>query len=323
MRLPFRSQAPSREAELFAEAQALLDDGLDAEFVLGLYPDDADWLGRLIGTSQVIGGTYAAEEPSYYFEASLKSRFMEAAGARDHAPAPVYAAPSAFASFRTALASVGVVAAVAAFGVVTFGYATSGDSVPGDWNYAFKRAGERVEYSLARGDGRIDVQIEHAEARIEEIQRLTSSGDLSPTHVKNLVRELDNLKELASENQFNDVQRARVNGLAESTVALLADPPPSATDGRVADEAITRAAEVVAAAAGTPVGSLPTPTATPTETATPAETPTPTETATPSPTPEPTVEPSASPAPTESATVEATASETGEAAAQATATETP
>ena len=34
----------SAEAELLAEAQSLLDDGLDLDFVLGLFPDDAEWL---------------------------------------------------------------------------------------------------------------------------------------------------------------------------------------------------------------------------------------------------------------------------------------
>ena len=81
MRRFFDSQ-PGYDAALFAEAQALADDGLDREFVLGLFPDDAEWLGGLLDFSAELKGAIASEPPSYYFEGSLKSKFI-AAGRAD------------------------------------------------------------------------------------------------------------------------------------------------------------------------------------------------------------------------------------------------
>ena len=72
---------PGRESELFAEAAALMDDGLDADFVLGLYPDDAEWLAPLLQTGRAVRKAVDVEEPSFFFEASLKSKFL--AGARE------------------------------------------------------------------------------------------------------------------------------------------------------------------------------------------------------------------------------------------------
>ena len=46
----------SYEAEVLAEAQALIDDGLDLDFVLDLFPDEADWLAPLLETTTGIAG---------------------------------------------------------------------------------------------------------------------------------------------------------------------------------------------------------------------------------------------------------------------------
>jgi len=49
VKLPFLSRESDDEAELYAEAQALLDDCLEMDFVLDLYPDDAAWLAGVPG----------------------------------------------------------------------------------------------------------------------------------------------------------------------------------------------------------------------------------------------------------------------------------
>ena len=40
MKLPFLDRTPGTEAATYAEAQALLDDGLDRDLVLSLFPND-------------------------------------------------------------------------------------------------------------------------------------------------------------------------------------------------------------------------------------------------------------------------------------------
>ena len=72
------------EAETLAEAQALLDDGLDLDFVLGLFPDDVEWLEGMLTVSEELDAAYAVDSASYYFEASLKSKFLT--GSREARP---------------------------------------------------------------------------------------------------------------------------------------------------------------------------------------------------------------------------------------------
>lgn len=298
MGIPFLRRKPGYEASLYCEAQALVDDGLDPAFVASLYPDDADWLEPLLATADTLAGAFAADEPSYYFEASLKHRFVSGELAAEPVALPARPAPRP--GMLTGLASSAVVAIVAGLGVLTYGFVTAQNAVPGDWNYAFKLAGERFEYSLTRGDERIDVQLQHAEARIYEIQRLSEEGRLTGGSIAKLTRELGSLYDLVRTNELNAVQAAKVNSIRESTVALLGE-----TEGELADEAdraITTANDVAAAASGG-VGSLPspeptlTPTPEPAATSTPAPEPSPTEEPTPAPTEEPTREPTSEPTP--------------------------
>lgn len=266
MRLPFFGRAPDPEAEIFSEAQALLDDGLERDFVLSLFPDDAEWLAELLETSLVIGGAYASEEPSYYFEASLKAKFVAGELAPQAvAPEPIPAAR--FSPVRTAFASVIVLVAATGLGGVIFGFVTSDDSVPGDWNYAFKLAGERIEYSLSRGDERVDVQINHAEARVFEIHQLSDDGNLTKDAIDSFTRELSNLLDLAHNNEFGPVQAAKTTSIHDSVIELLTVAAQrDDTLAAPAAEAISALEEVIAAASGG-VGTLPDPTAEPEDSA--------------------------------------------------------
>ncbi|MCA9822838.1 MAG: hypothetical protein KC470_09540 [Dehalococcoidia bacterium] len=314
----------SREDEVFAEAQALIDDGLELAFVLDLYPEDAAWLTALLDTGIVIGESFAAEEPSYYFEASLKTRFVEAgmeraarAAAPVHEPvAVVPSAPAAGGFFRLqgAVAGTAVAVVLGGMSLLTLGVVTAGDSVPGDWNYAFKLAGERIEYSLSTGDARTDVQIRHTMERVQEFQRLNQKGKVSEKNVEDVRKGLDSLSELVEEEELDPLQRETAKAIAESASQVLT------TTRETQPELAPRIDDTIAVAAG--IGSAatgiaaPTATATPTaattppNTATPATTPKPTGTAEPSETPEPATTPD--PASTPEAGETAETGETGE-----------
>jgi hypothetical protein len=296
-------QRPNREEELFAEAQALVDDGLDLQFVLALYPDDAKWLAPLLDTGIIIGETFAAEEPSYYFEASLKNRFVNAGAekpARAHEPVrePVVVVPSGPAAGLIRLQGVMAGTAVALFlgtmSVLTLGVVTSGDSVPGDWNYAFKLAGERIEYSLSSGNERVDIQLNHTFARIQELRTLNERGEVSPRLIEEFRHELEEINSLTRDRPLDPIQQANARAIGESAQAIL-------DEVKEQNPALTEQVEstkAVAAGIGGTVTAIQEPTATP-EPATPAATAEPTETVEPDETAEPTGEATGEPSVTE------------------------
>lgn len=297
---------PSPEAQVLAEAQALLDDGLDLDFVLGLFPAEAEWLADMLETSAAIEEAYAGESASYYFEGSLKAKFL--AAANRPALVPIALPVPQYSGARTAVASMGVVSAAAAVGVLALGFITAGDAVPGDWNYTFKLANERLEYTLSRGDGRVDVQFRQTENRVYELQRLTRRGDVSVSTLESIEREARALAELSKIQPLDEVQKARAKSLAEqgSAVFTEARKQPEIDPARV-DAAAAAFNDAVATALGAPVTELPTVTASPS--------PEPTETSTPS--PSSTAE-TATPAPDPSATTTPEPSETAEATTTAT-----
>ena len=220
MRRLFDSQ-PGHDAAIFAEAQALADDGLDRDFVLGLFPDDADWLSGLLTFSTELKEAIASEPPSYYFEGSLKSKFLAAgrAAARTPEPQPVFA----LSRMRTVAASMSVAMSAAVLGAITLGFVTAGNAVPGDWNYSFKLANERLEYTLSRGDSRVDIQYRQAEARVQEIRVLSSRGNVSASDLASLEREARALAELARSQPLDDDQRSRQLAITKDASAVLTD----------------------------------------------------------------------------------------------------
>ena len=297
----------STEAEVLSEAQSLIDDGLDLDFVLGLFPDDADWLEGLLTVTTGITEAFAGEQPSYYFEASLKSQFLNAA--REPKPVlPVVVPTPTYSPLRTAVASMSVAGAAAAVGVLALGFVTAGNSVPGDWNYTFKLANERLEYTLSRGNSRVDVQLQQAENRVVELQKLSERGDVSPAQLERVQREIDDLKQTAQQNDLDEMQRARLEGVGrqgKSVVADISQKQPTIPQETV-DAAAAAFDDVVTLGASGP-----------------KEIPTPAATATASPTADASASPSATGS--ASATTTTTASRTPEptASASPTATETP
>ena len=290
---------PGYDAAIFAEAQALADDGLDRDFILGLYPDEQDWLGELLEFTSDVVDAVSADPPSYYFEASLKSRFLAAGRQAARTPEPQPAFP--FARTRAVAASLSVGLSAAIVSVVTLGFVTAGNAVPGDWNYSFKLANERLEYTLSRGDSRVDVQFRLAEARVQEIRVLSSRGDVSASDLASLEREARALADLASRQQLDDEQRERWKGIANRTTVILNE---TRQNQPALDPEVSAAAAAVNAA-NTALAPLPPPPPTPTPTATttpdatatsPASataSPDPTGTATPAPAPSPTANASA------------------------------
>ncbi|HML99199.1 MAG TPA: hypothetical protein PKD75_12020 [Tepidiformaceae bacterium] len=315
---------PGYEAQVLAEARALLDDGLELDFVLGLFPEDASWLEGMLETTSAIEEAFAADSASYYFEASLKAKFL--AAANRPAPAPAILPAPRYSGARTAIASMGVVSAAAAVGVLALGFVTAGDAVPGDWNYAFKLANERIEYTLSRGDGRVDVQLRQTEARVYELQQLTNSGNVSVATLERLQREARALADLAMEQPLDDVQKARARSLAEQGTAVFTEArkQPDVDPAKV-DAAAAAFNDAVATALGGPVNELPTPVATPTAEPTATETPVatttpePGETATPEPTGPPPPKATATPEPATTATTQPQESATATATGSATA----
>ncbi|MEO8541140.1 MAG: hypothetical protein ABI577_15465 [bacterium] len=304
------------QAELLAEAQSLVDDGLEVDFVLGLFPDDAPWLEGMLRLTDDIADVCAGEQPSYYFEASLKSQFLNAART-PKVVAPVVMPMPTYSPARTAVASMSVAGVAAAVGVLALGFVTAGNSVPGDWNYTFKLANERLEYTLSRGDGRVDIQLHQAENRVYELQKLNSRGDVSPAQIVRIQREIDDLKQTAQQSDLDEMQKARLEGIGRqgrSVVADISQKQPTLPQETV-DAAAASFDDVVTLGTGGPK-EIPTPSPTVVATtptvATPEATGTPVPTSTSTPEPTATPSPSASPSasPTESATPEPTATST-------------
>jgi hypothetical protein len=214
-----------------------------------------------------------------------------------------------------------VTTAAAAVGMLALGFITADNSVPGDWNYTFKLANERFEYTLSRGDSRIDVQLQHAQNRVLELKALSDKGQASPSQFERIQREFDELAQLARQKELDPVQRAQfeyVSKSAESVVSNAASKQP---------ELAANAPAVAAAigAAGAAATEL-TPTPTPTAAATPTPAASPSASSTPQPTPEATVTPvpaTETPAPTESATPEPTVTGTQQPSEAASPTASP
>jgi hypothetical protein len=295
---------PDYQATIFAEAQALADDGLDREFVLGLFPDDAEWLGDLLQFSEAIEDTYAGESPSYFFEASLKSKFLAAARTQP-APTPQFT----FGGFRTAVASLSVVTSAAAVGVLALGFITAGSAIPGDWNYSFKLANERLEYTLSHGDSRIDVQFRTTQNRVEELRIKSARGDASPEDIASFEREARALIDLAHMQQLDDFRIAKAKGIADQGAVVLNDVSKKQPE---LNPSVSAASETI----GQLKELAPAPTATPADTSTPAATGTPAPSATPPPS-------TATPAPTETPASEPSATSTTSSLEGSTATPAP
>ena len=303
---------PSYEARMFAEAQSLLDEGLDRDLVIELYPDEAPWLAPLLSTADVVIDATRETEASWYFEASLKQRFVEAGARRAKSTVPPIAAvETGRRSFvRAGLAGTAVAAAAGALWVVAFGALTADQASPGDWNYAFKRGGERLDYRLSDGESRVAIQLRQTDERVQEIIELSSDGDITEEDLERLTREAETLQRLAAERPLDEEQQDELRDLGNTAVQALQDVRQKQPELEPAvQETVKKVYDAVAAGTGGPVATIVVPSPSP-ATPTPSPTPEPTTTPTPEPTEEPSPEPTASEEPSATETSETTATAT-------------
>lgn len=293
----------SYEAEVLAEAQALVDDGLELEFVLELFPQDAEWLRSSLEFVSNYEAAIDSEPASYYFEASLKSKFL-AAAAEPRPVVPVVIPAPSFSPLRTFVATMSVASAAAVVGILALGFVTAGDSVPGDWNYAFKRANERFEYTTSRGDDRIAVQLKLVENRVTELNKLSARGDVSPAQVERVQREITDLGKITKNQELDALQKAKIESAGKNAVAVFNDVATKQPDlGKpVAAAAAAIGETVTSLTAPSPTAAATAPTATATATAEPTVATTPEASATPVPSATASPEPSATPEPSPSGT---------------------
>ena len=241
--LRFFDRKPDERSATYAEAQSLIDDGLDLDFVLGIFPDDADWLRDELDFTGDLQEAFSSEPPSYFFEASLKSKFLAAARQ------PREKAPAVVSPYKTTFASMAVAAAACGIGILTLGFVTAGSAVPGDWNYSFKLANERLQYTLSSGNDRVNIQLKQTEARVQEIHTLSNSDRLSASDLDRLTSEVRTLTaDLSKTQSLDDVQRLRVKAIADQGTAVLQDvtakkpaleAPASAAAAALGDAAVT------------------------------------------------------------------------------------
>jgi len=308
----------SREARVYAEAQARLDAGATLGDVLGEFDSEAEWLAPLLEIGHEAAAEYQSVAPDPDFSATLEQAFLAAARRPSFVPNPE---PST-GWLRTALASAAVASAVAALGVLMFGLVTADQAVPGDWNYTLKITRERLEDTFTSGDQQVDVQIRQTEARVYELQRLSNRGPISAGDLEKLDREARELTEITQGRPLDEGQLARLRGIFEGASLVLEKTQEQQPELSGQVESTRRTVdEAIAATGAGPVTSItePPPTATedPTATEEPAATEEPEPTTTPEPTasPETSAEPATTPppspgAPTETATTEPTAAPT-------------
>jgi hypothetical protein len=255
-------RTPARQEAHFAEARALLEDGLERDFVLGLYPGEEGWLAPMLETAEAVGGAYAGEQPSYYFEASLKAKVLAAhrrKAVAAPAPRPAYG--------RMAAATASLMTVAGMLGVLLLGFVTADEAVPGDWNYSFKLAGERLRYNTSRGDGRIDLQLKFTQSRVQEIERKLQSGDeVSAGDLAKLEREARELAAAIRQRSLDEAQKGKLADVGTQSVAVLNNVRLNSNelDSQVSSALATVNEAVAAGTGGTaPLPPPPTPTATP------------------------------------------------------------
>jgi hypothetical protein len=171
-----------REREL-AEALAASLDALRAgsaslEECLRRYPRLAEELEPLLRTAatvQLLGRVAPRDEARI----AGRAAFLRAA-ARKAEPVPAAPVPLMRRRPWVAFAPVGIAAALfAAIAIPVLGSMDTG-STPGDWNYGFKRATERIRLALTTdpSDRRL-LRLEFASRRLDEIERLKATGHVA------------------------------------------------------------------------------------------------------------------------------------------------
>jgi hypothetical protein len=212
--IDLRNRRPGSRAALFAEAQALVDDGLDSALVLELYPEEAPWLASLLGTTANVAMASSEAQASYYFEASLKRKFL-AAGARkaySTRRGPVIAIHEPTHRFRTAVAGTALVGAAAAIGVAAIVALRSGDTTTGGGN---------PNGSSSQLVSRLDNHLNESQAHIEQLAQRASSGVIDEVDLSIVEADANLLAQLAQDTPLDDSQKERAQGIVDRAVTVI------------------------------------------------------------------------------------------------------
>jgi hypothetical protein len=105
-----------------------------------------------------------------------------------------------------------------------FAVSTSGDALPGDWNYSVKRATENVRLTFAFSEGaRRDLKIERAGERLYEIQGLADKGrPIGGGLLNDLKGETDSLVSNLDKSDWDSGKVREVGELAQQQQQVLA-----------------------------------------------------------------------------------------------------
>lgn len=277
-------RAPGYDAQAFAEAQSLLDDGLSRELVLSLFSEEAQWLRPLLETSRAIGEAAEAESAREGFQTELRHRFLAAAARSAQAPLPIpvmpLARPAAEAGSRRvrtfAASSVAAAGAMAA-GVLALAVFTSNGS-----------------------DSALDTSLKESGVQIRQIEERIEEGEVTDSDFADFEEQLDGFTQILHNEALDEAEKEKaaraIEAYKNAARAAAASNPDLADRAAAAEDKIGAASE--AAGIGT-VEPIPTPPGTPIPTAEPTATPTASATATASETA--TASPEATPTAAESA----------------------
>ena len=235
--------------------EALTSGQRTLEECLAMYPQEAARLEPLLRTALRLRETLSVE-PRSEFAAAARQRFVVSSGqglmeALRAGPRPsfVRAARERFlaAAQRMVVAGQGrgwraslpqwgaglyrhpATAALAAvlflfLGFGGFAVTTSGDALPGDWNYSVKRATENVRLTFAFSEGaRRDLNIELAGERLYEIQGLADKGrPIGGGLLNDLKGETDSLVSNLDKSDWDSGKVREVGELAQQQQQVLA-----------------------------------------------------------------------------------------------------
>lgn len=176
-------------------------------------------------------------EPAPAFFAAARMRFLLAAQrtklGENAEPQPRTRHLPVFGSLFRVLAS-GMAAVAIFMGASAYTVASASAALPGDWQYPIKLQTERVRVALAFSDGaKRGVQLDIAEERVSEIERLTKRGRIiGPGVLDRLVEQTQPLVDDARDGGWDRDEATRLETITEKQQEVL-----SQATAQVASEA--------------------------------------------------------------------------------------
>jgi Domain of unknown function (DUF5667) len=148
------------------------------------------------------------------------------------------------------LAPAAVAAALFVVALIPVMSLTSVSSLPGDWNYGFKRSAERVRLALTLSPGdRLNLELAFHDRRLGEIERLAADGRLNdPALVQQFTDESSALVQAVSSNpQLGPSEALKVAEQTQAQVQALSDkvaPHASASVKPAVDDAVQQSQQM-------------------------------------------------------------------------------